>query len=195
MALREHVGALFTDLYEVTMAQAYLAKEMSGTDVFETFFRKLPRSRSYVLAAGVADMTLVTASSLVECRGFDAEHMAQTMAAQYDASRGAATARPLRTCCCRARFAIASPRPRRDNEDLRSPAASVLPGRMALVDDHAVAAREFVALLAEGELDLASNAVRELSRSPAGGQRAGVATRVDRQEQGREAIVTAIGQQ
>lgn len=56
MALREHVGALFTDLYEVTMAQAYLAEEMSGTAVFETFFRKLPRSRSYVLAAGVADV-------------------------------------------------------------------------------------------------------------------------------------------
>jgi poly(ADP-ribose) glycohydrolase ARH3 len=29
-------------------------------------------------------MTLATASSLVECRGFDAEHMAQAMAAQYE---------------------------------------------------------------------------------------------------------------
>ena len=35
--------ALFTDLYEVTMAQAYMAERMSGTAVFETLFRKLPQ--------------------------------------------------------------------------------------------------------------------------------------------------------
>jgi nicotinate phosphoribosyltransferase len=34
--------ALFTDLYEITMAQAYTAEHMSGTAVFETLFRKLP---------------------------------------------------------------------------------------------------------------------------------------------------------
>jgi hypothetical protein len=56
MASPEHVGALFTDLYEVTMAQAYRAEEMWGTAIFETFFRKLPRGRSYALAAGLADM-------------------------------------------------------------------------------------------------------------------------------------------
>ncbi|MGZ4509771.1 MAG: nicotinate phosphoribosyltransferase [Mycobacterium sp.] len=48
--------ALFTDLYEITMAQAYMAERMSGTAVFETFFRKLPQGRSYVMAAGLSDV-------------------------------------------------------------------------------------------------------------------------------------------
>jgi nicotinate phosphoribosyltransferase len=48
--------ALFTDLYEVTMAQAYMAEHMSGTAVFETMFRKLPEGRSYVMAAGLSDV-------------------------------------------------------------------------------------------------------------------------------------------
>jgi nicotinate phosphoribosyltransferase len=48
--------ALFTDLYEVTMAQAYMAEHMSGTAVFETLFRKLPQGRSYVMAAGLSDV-------------------------------------------------------------------------------------------------------------------------------------------
>ena len=48
--------ALFTDLYEVTMAQAYMAEGMSGTAVFETVFRKLPPRRSYVMAAGLSDV-------------------------------------------------------------------------------------------------------------------------------------------
>lgn len=38
------------------MAQAYVAEQMSGTAVFETFFRKLPRGRSYVMAAGLSDV-------------------------------------------------------------------------------------------------------------------------------------------
>lgn len=50
------VAALFTDLYEVTMAQAYAARQMSGTAVFETIFRKLPRGRSYAVAAGLSDV-------------------------------------------------------------------------------------------------------------------------------------------
>ncbi len=48
--------ALFTDLYEVTMAQAYMAEHMSGTAVFETMFRRLPQGRSYVMAAGLSDV-------------------------------------------------------------------------------------------------------------------------------------------
>ncbi|MGO9354705.1 MAG: nicotinate phosphoribosyltransferase [Mycobacterium sp.] len=48
--------AMFTDLYEVTMAQAYMAEHMSGTAVFETLFRKLPQGRSYVMAAGLSDV-------------------------------------------------------------------------------------------------------------------------------------------
>ena len=48
--------ALFTDLYEITMAQAYMAEHMSATAVFETLFRKLPQGRSYVMAAGLSDV-------------------------------------------------------------------------------------------------------------------------------------------
>ena len=55
-AIRQHVSPLFTDLYEVTMAQAYWAQGMSGTVVFETFFRKLPPGRSYLMAAGLPDV-------------------------------------------------------------------------------------------------------------------------------------------
>ncbi len=52
----QYSSALFTDLYEITMAQAYMAERMSGTAVFETFFRKLPQGRSYVMAAGLSDV-------------------------------------------------------------------------------------------------------------------------------------------
>ena len=51
-----HFPALFTDLYEITMAQAYTAEHMSGTAVFETMFRRLPQGRSYVMAAGLSDV-------------------------------------------------------------------------------------------------------------------------------------------
>lgn len=49
-------SALFTDLYELTMAQAYAAEGFTDTAVFETFFRKLPQERSYVVAAGLRDV-------------------------------------------------------------------------------------------------------------------------------------------
>lgn len=43
---------LFTDLYELTMAQAYWAECMHEPAVFSLFFRKLPRQRNFVLACG-----------------------------------------------------------------------------------------------------------------------------------------------
>ena len=46
-------AALFTDLYELTMAQAYAQTGMKGTAVFELFFRELPRSRNFAVAAGL----------------------------------------------------------------------------------------------------------------------------------------------
>jgi nicotinate phosphoribosyltransferase len=48
-------SALFTDLYELTMAQAYAAQAMDQTAVFELFFRKLPDERNYLLAFGLED--------------------------------------------------------------------------------------------------------------------------------------------
>jgi nicotinate phosphoribosyltransferase len=44
---------LFTDLYELTMTQAYLAEGMEGQAVFELFFRELPETRNYVLTCGL----------------------------------------------------------------------------------------------------------------------------------------------
>jgi nicotinate phosphoribosyltransferase len=49
-------SALFTDLYELTMLQAYFAESMTASAVFELFFRQLPASRSYVMAAGLEEV-------------------------------------------------------------------------------------------------------------------------------------------
>jgi nicotinate phosphoribosyltransferase len=48
-------SALFTDLYELNMAQAYSAEGMSQTAVFEVAYRKLPDHRNYILASGLSD--------------------------------------------------------------------------------------------------------------------------------------------
>jgi nicotinate phosphoribosyltransferase len=47
------MGALLTDLYQLTMLQAYYRHGMTETAVFEFFVRKLPRSRAYLMAAGL----------------------------------------------------------------------------------------------------------------------------------------------
>jgi nicotinate phosphoribosyltransferase len=48
--------ALFTDLYELTMAQAYAAERMDQPAVFELTFRKMPANRNYIVAAGTGDV-------------------------------------------------------------------------------------------------------------------------------------------
>lgn len=46
--------ALATDLYELTMAAAYFkSKQADRVGVFEAFVRRLPRNRSYMVAAGL----------------------------------------------------------------------------------------------------------------------------------------------
>jgi len=45
--------SLLTDLYELTMTQAYLAQDMTGEAVFEFFVRKLPSRRNFFMAAGL----------------------------------------------------------------------------------------------------------------------------------------------
>jgi nicotinate phosphoribosyltransferase len=45
--------ALFTDLYELTMAQAYWQAGTTGPATFSLFFRKLPPARGYLVAAGL----------------------------------------------------------------------------------------------------------------------------------------------
>jgi nicotinate phosphoribosyltransferase len=70
MSPRPAITALFTDLYEITMAQAYAAERMSGTAVFETLFRKVPDARSYIMAAGLADVL-----DFLEALHFDQEDL------------------------------------------------------------------------------------------------------------------------
>ena len=47
--------ALFTDLYELTMAQAYRAEGMDQTAVFELAYRRLPEHHNFILAGGLSD--------------------------------------------------------------------------------------------------------------------------------------------
>ncbi|MGR9053455.1 MAG: nicotinate phosphoribosyltransferase [Gammaproteobacteria bacterium] len=48
--------ALLTDLYQLTMMQGYYAEGMEQTAVFEFFVRKLPKSRNFLVAAGLAQV-------------------------------------------------------------------------------------------------------------------------------------------
>ena len=47
---------LFTDLYELTMAQAYYQLGMSGAATFGLFIRQLPPKRGFLIAAGLEDV-------------------------------------------------------------------------------------------------------------------------------------------
>jgi nicotinate phosphoribosyltransferase len=48
------VSALLTDLYQLTMLQTYYERGMTGTAVFELFFRRLPpKQRNFLLAGGL----------------------------------------------------------------------------------------------------------------------------------------------
>jgi nicotinate phosphoribosyltransferase len=49
-------AALFTDLYELTMAASYFREGMHGAATFSLFSRKLPRTRSFLVAAGLEDV-------------------------------------------------------------------------------------------------------------------------------------------
>ena len=46
-------SALLTDLYQLTMLQAYFDEDMRDTAVFEFFVRSLPPGRNFLLAAGL----------------------------------------------------------------------------------------------------------------------------------------------
>jgi nicotinate phosphoribosyltransferase len=48
--------ALLTDLYQLTMAQAYYFAEMRGTAVFELFIRRLPPRRRFLITAGLEQL-------------------------------------------------------------------------------------------------------------------------------------------
>ncbi len=47
---------LVTDLYALTMLQAYFEEQMSGTATFSLFVRRLPERRNFLLACGLDDV-------------------------------------------------------------------------------------------------------------------------------------------
>lgn len=63
-------SALLTDLYEITMLQAYFSRSMNDTAVFEFFVRRLPGERNFLIAAGLAQVV----AYLTELR-FDEEEL------------------------------------------------------------------------------------------------------------------------
>jgi nicotinate phosphoribosyltransferase len=48
--------SLFTDLYELTMLQAYFEEQMQDRAVFSLFVRRLPERRNYLLACGLEEV-------------------------------------------------------------------------------------------------------------------------------------------
>jgi nicotinate phosphoribosyltransferase len=66
-----HSSPLLTDLYQLTMLQAYWAEGMQETAVFELFVRKLPERRNFLVAAG-----LEQALEFLEAFRFSAEELA-----------------------------------------------------------------------------------------------------------------------
>ncbi len=54
--VNETNSALLTDLYQLTMLQAYRENGMDQEAVFSLFVRKLPENRNYLLAAGLEDV-------------------------------------------------------------------------------------------------------------------------------------------
>ena len=49
-------AALFTDLYELTMASSYRREDMHEPATFSLFVRRLPPDRSFLVAAGLEDV-------------------------------------------------------------------------------------------------------------------------------------------
>ena len=55
--MRRHaLSPLVTDLYQLTMMQAYFDNDMHDEAVFEMFFRRLPKQREFLVACGLAQV-------------------------------------------------------------------------------------------------------------------------------------------
>jgi len=63
--------ALLTDLYELTMLEAYFEERMHETAVFSLFVRRLPERRNYLMACGLDDVL-----AFLEQMRFDAAALA-----------------------------------------------------------------------------------------------------------------------
>jgi nicotinate phosphoribosyltransferase len=55
MTMSPVTSVLLTDLYQLTMLQAYYEHGLTGQAVFEFFVRRLPRGRGFLMAAGLED--------------------------------------------------------------------------------------------------------------------------------------------
>lgn len=49
-------AALFTDLYQLTMAAAFFQERMAEEAAFSLFVRRLPPERGFLVAAGLEDV-------------------------------------------------------------------------------------------------------------------------------------------
>ncbi|HET7715641.1 MAG TPA: nicotinate phosphoribosyltransferase [Bauldia sp.] len=56
--MRPAVSPFLTDLYQLNMVEAYLARGTTETAVFEFFVRRLPEKRNFVMAAGLEQVLL-----------------------------------------------------------------------------------------------------------------------------------------
>ena len=56
MWLMKDTPALFTDMYELTMAQVYFARQMTETAYFEVYIRRLPDNWGFFVMAGLAEI-------------------------------------------------------------------------------------------------------------------------------------------
>jgi nicotinate phosphoribosyltransferase len=63
--------ALLTDLYELTMLQAYVEEGMEGEAAFSLFVRRLPPRRNYLVACGLGDVL-----RFLETLAFDTDALA-----------------------------------------------------------------------------------------------------------------------
>ncbi len=70
--------ALFTDLYELTMLQAYFEEGMTEEAVFSLFVRRLPARRNFLLACG-----LDTVLEYLESLRFGNDALAYLASLQY----------------------------------------------------------------------------------------------------------------
>ena len=57
-----HSNALFTDLYQLTMAQAYFRSGQVGDAAFDLFFRRLPPNRAYYVFCGLREAAMYAAN-------------------------------------------------------------------------------------------------------------------------------------
>ena len=60
-------NALFTDFYELTMAQGYLKQHMNHPAVFDMFFRRQPFDGGFAVFAGIEPLIdMLTSFSFTE---------------------------------------------------------------------------------------------------------------------------------